>query len=919
LDLEKLQKEIIDPLDAVMGAIGGGVGLVSLDRHIVHYGRTFTEWFGPVEQNKGASCFRVFRNREERCPFCPLRSFMANPDEPVAPIETEIFTTSGASRPVRFIYMPIRDPNGELRYVAKVVQDITEKRTSEWELSERNRMLAMLNRIAGVLLASPSLEEVSGIMDELELKAACLYILDEVTGAYNLAADKGVPPEVRQGLETVNSDDALARIAEGQRECRMMSEKDFRNKRSVMRPWPLADTKVAMLMPLRSIERSVGFALFLGDETRECVEEFSLTVRSYLTSAVEKRLLFRKLHELENRYRHIFEASPDELFVVDADLTILDANSACRRSGYAPEELIGRSALEFLPPEYHSMASGLVERILSGERVIVEVESILKDGSRRPEEFSISKCQFAGKDAAIVVSRDITDRKKADREARRLAKLTQTATDAIILVGTDLKITVWNPGAERIFGHSAEEALGNLINLIHTSAQDVEDIQKALMEKGEFIGEKICRKKNGEPISVVISVSCVQDDSGNIEGYLGFLKDVTEAKQTQQQLFQSQKMQSIGTLAGGIAHDFNNILSGVLGHASLLKELVPPESTFYKNIHEIESSAQRAATLTKQLLSFAKGGKYQPRLTNINNILSEALELISRTMGASIVVDSDLQPDAWTVEVDRTQMQQVLMNLCINSREAMPDGGTLTIETRNVEVTEEEIKPVYIPMTPGKYVRMSVADTGAGMDEETKRRAFEPFFSNKKEGTGLGLAMVYGIISNHKGFITLYSEPGKGTTIRAYLPAVEKAAEERPAEPVREVHPGEGTILIIDDEPVVRNVLARMLERMGYNVIAAGTGRDGVAIYSDKKDEIDLVLLDMIIPDMPGGQIFSRLQEIDPDVQILLSSGFTETEVAIEAQRRGALGFLEKPYTMGDLSDAVRRALNKEKRATNAR
>jgi len=628
--MEGLQ-ETLKLLDTVMHVVGGGVAVLDANRRIMHYGQTFTEWFGPIEQNKGKQCFEVFYNRHAPCPGCPMLGVFTNPDRPVALFEGEFTTTFGPNRPVRSIFLPAKEPDGRVECVLKVTEDVTDKRRSELQI-------------------------------------------------------------------------------------------------------------------------------------------------------------------------------------------------------------------------------------------------------------------------------------------RKLAKLTQTETDAIISTDKDLKITEWNPGAERIFGYTATEAFGKPIGLIHMTEESVKEVHKRILEQSEFVGECVRRKKGGEPVNILESVSKLENKNGDLEGFVGFLKDITELKQIQQQLFQAQKMQSVGTLAGGIAHDFNNILSGILGHTSLLKESLLADSNLQTDICGIESSARRAATLTKQLLSFAKGGKYQPRLTNINNILSEAMELISRTMGASIAVESDLQPDAWTVEVDRTQMQQVLMNLCINSREAMPDGGTLLIESRNVEVSEEEFKTAYGLVTPGRYVRISVTDTGVGMDEETVNRVFEPFFSTKKEGAGLGLPMVYGIVSNHKGFLTLYSEAGKGSTFRVHLPAVDRPPEKLTAEHRGKVRPGEETILIIDDQPTVRDVLARMLEKMGYNVLAAGTGREGVDIYSAGKDEIDLVLLDMIIPDMPGGQVFSRLREMNPDVKVLLSSGFTKTEAAAEAQRRGALGFLEKPYAMPELSEAVRHALDRKRK-----
>ena len=915
MDVKKLYEQILKHADSLMNMIGGGVAVLDRDMRIVSYAQTYEKWFGPLEENKGKLCYEVFCRGERPCPACPVEEVFTHPDLPAASKEGEMVTTEGVHLPVRVIFLPIKDPDGNVRYVMEVAEDMTEKQRAERELAERSRLLVVLNEIVGILLTGSSFEEAAPqVIEALDVKAACLYVFDEAAGRYNMAAWKGLPPEIQHALETVPADDALARMAARQHVCRAISEKDFPNEESVMHPWPRFGAKHVMLMPFRAAGHCVGFLLLFREEEKgECIEEFCKALRLYLSSAIEKDMLLRKLKASETKYRGLFEASPDDILVVDKDLTILEANPSCAKSsGYTADEIIGESALKFLPPDYHEMVAPLVERVLAGERLSVEIETVRKDGARRQEEMSIALLEEMGREAAIVISRDISDRKKAERETRLMAKLTQTVTDAIIAVDKQANITAWNPGAERIFGYTAEEAVGRCISLIHFSEEAMDEVHKALLEKGEVVSERVRRNKAGEPLDVIESISCLRDDAGNIESYVGFVKDITQLKQTQQQLFQVQKMESIGTLAGGIAHDFNNLLSGMLGHASFLKESIPRESDLYADVERIENSAKRAAALTKQLLSFARGGKYEPQRADLNEIVRETLDLLTRTIGKNIALQKSLQHDLWQVQADRTQMQQVLVNLCINARDAMPEGGTLLLETKNVELKEEDLKPAYAPAKPGKYIQISVSDTGIGMDAETRRRAFEPFFSMKEGGTGLGLSVVYGVLQSHKGFITVYSELGKGTTFRIYVPAAERAIEKPAVEAEEEVATGRETILVIDDEPVVQQVLSRMLEKMGYTVLVAPTGSEGLIIYSDNKSEIDLILLDMIIPDMPGQEVFRRLKEINPDVKVLLSSGFSETAPAVEAQRHGALGFLEKPYTMGELSARLRSALEKQ-------
>lgn len=510
----------------------------------------------------------------------------------------------------------------------------------------------------------------------------------------------------------------------------------------------------------------------------------------------------------------------------------------------------------------------------------------------------------------LEVARDVTEWKAADRERRVAARFFRKVSEALIATDGSFSITAWNPGAEAMLGYTAEEIIGKHVAILlrpedQPEAFDV--VIRVLAEAGVVQDHVTMVRKDGQPLRVLRSISPIFDEHGNIDSYVGVLKDITEFQNMQQQLFQAQKMESIGTLAGGIAHDFNNVLSVVLGHASFLKQSIPPDSPLHTDVERIESSAKRAAGLTKQLLSFARGGAAQPRVLDINTLVAETLEMLSRTIGRNIVISRNLEPHVWSVEADRVQMQQVLTNLSLNARDAMPDGGELTVQTANLELGQRAARRIFYSAKPGRYVRISVADTGIGMDEDTRQRAFEPFFS-KKGGTGLGLSMVYGIIHNHGGFIGVESELGKGSTFSIYLPAREEApgAEEQAAE---EIERGRGTVLAVDDEEVVLEVVGRMLESMGYNVLKATSGEAAIHLYSSRKDEVDLVILDIIMPGVPGMEIFESMKAVNPEVKVLLSSGYPRSEAAAEAVRNGAMGFLEKPYDMGELSAAVRRAI----------
>jgi two-component system cell cycle sensor histidine kinase/response regulator CckA len=381
-----------------------------------------------------------------------------------------------------------------------------------------------------------------------------------------------------------------------------------------------------------------------------------------------------------------------------------------------------------------------------------------------------------------------------------------------------------------------------------------------------------------------------------------------EKKSLQSQLLHVQKMEAVGTLAGGIAHDFNNILMGIQGHISLLLYDLLPDHPYRKKLESVENYIKRGADLTKQLLGFARGGKYDVKPTNINGMLENNAELFGRTR-KDIDISKRFEEKLWSVDVDQGQMDQVFLNLFINASQAMPGGGNLDIQTENIVFSEADVKLVGV--TEGKYVKISVNDDGMGMDNKTLERIFEPFFSTKPKGvgTGLGLACAYGIIKNHGGGIDVASEPGRGTTFTIYLPATESlpaVADQRE----EEIFTGRETIMVVDDEQINISVMKEMLEILHYRVIPVGSGQEAVAVYMEKGKEIDLVILDMIMPGISGGRTFDILRGINPDVVVILASGYSAEGEARAIINRGCRGFIQKPFQLQALSRSVREVLN---------
>jgi len=388
-------------------------------------------------------------------------------------------------------------------------------------------------------------------------------------------------------------------------------------------------------------------------------------------------------------------------------------------------------------------------------------------------------------------------------------------------------------------------------------------------------------------------------------------KSLEELKLIQAQLIQAQKLESIGRLAGGIAHDFNNLLTTIRGYASLVLMDTPEDDPRRQDLQRIITAADRAAALTRQLALFSRREVPQRQPLQLNRIVRETYELLEETFPRTIKIELALEPEVWTIEADPSQMSQVLMNLCVNARDAMPEGGVLTLETRNVTLGEEYAR-THIEAKPGHYVRLSVSDTGVGMSEEVQSHLFEPFFTTKEagEGTGLGLSTVYGIVKAHNGFITVYSEVGRGSTFHIYLPAKEQGVETVVEEEGIELPRGTETVLLVDDEEAVRELGRSILERCGYNALVAQNGAEALEVYRERGGEIALVVLDMVMPEMDGRECLRRLLEMDPEARVLIATGYTVGSSARALVSEGALGVVEKPYRLHELAIAVREALD---------
>ncbi len=497
-------------------------------------------------------------------------------------------------------------------------------------------------------------------------------------------------------------------------------------------------------------------------------------------------------------------------------------------------------------------------------------------------------------------------------ELKRFKKIIDSAFDIIIITDKKGTVTYVNKAFETLTGYTASEVIGKDLSLLKSDLQEddvYEELWNTILSGNPWKGELINKKKNGDLFITSAVVFPIFSEDNEITNFVSIQRDITEEEKLYEQLLIAQKMESIGTLAGGFAHDFNNILSIILGYAEILKDMVDLDSPLYKPVDIIQKSAERGASLASKILTIAKKGKTERKVVNLNRIVEDTLDILYRSIPKEIEIKIKLQKDLPPIKADPTQIQQVIMNLAINAKDAMPEGGVLSIETSRAWKEFGVSKGI----TPeNEFVRLTVSDTGRGIEKEMQTKIFDPFFTTKERGagTGLGLYIVHTIVTNHGGYINLYSEPGRGTRFNIYFPVYKGRIEEEKEIKIDDLK-GSGTVLVIDDEEDILRLTKDLLAPVGYNVLTAKDGREGIKIFEQKRDEISVVVLDMIMPGMSGKEVFQRLKEIDPKVKVILCSGYSEEgfDEIKELLKTGIVDFVQKPFSRTTLALALKRAI----------
>jgi PAS domain S-box-containing protein len=800
---------------------------------------------------------------------------------------------------------PLVRPNGErrtLEYNAvanvlpglhlSVLRDVTEHREAEEALRKSQYFLEEAQRVAQIGCW------VAPMTDEPLLWTAEAYRIAGIPG--------GTRMTVQSFLDTVvhrDDRDAVQRAIAAA----VAGESAYQIEHRIVRP----DGDVRWVLERATVVR---------DEAGAAQRMIGIT-----QDVTERRRATDQLRASEARYRTIVETTSEGVWLVDARVITTFVNERMAEMlGYSRDELIGRHAFEFMDEEARIVAAEKWKRREQGFAEVYENRYLRKDGTAiwvlaKTNPVFDDDGTYAG---SVGLLSDMTERRRSEETRNRLAAIVESSQDAIISKTLQGIITSWNRGAERLFGYSEEEMIGRPITDLFPRERLGEEAEIiARIARGESVEhfDTVRLRKDGSPVEVSLLISPIRGTAGEIVGVAKIARDMTERRKaeaalrrSEEQLRQSQKLEAIGSLAGGVAHDFNNLLSVILSYTNLLFDDLRPGDPIRPDLEEIHKAGVRAAELTRQLLAFGRQQMLQPSVLDPNQIVMGVQRMLTRLLGEDIVFTLLPCQDLGKVYADPGQIEQVLMNLVVNARDAMPRGGNLTIETGNVHL-DEQYAAEHHGVTPGPYVMIAVTDTGIGIDKETIPRIFDPFFTTKEKGkgTGLGLSTVYGIVQQSGGHIWVYSEPGTGTTFKVYLPRTDRRSElPRPAHGSEASHRGDETVLLVEDEEPVRAVMRSILRRQGYNVLEAQNAGEAFLISERFDATIHLLVTDVVMPRVSGRELAERLATSRPEMRVLYVSGYTRDTTVLHGVLQAGISFLEKPVTPDALARKVRDVLD---------
>ncbi len=635
----------------------------------------------------------------------------------------------------------------------------------------------------------------------------------------------------------------------------------------------------------------------------------------------ERKQTVKNLRESEERYRAVAEDMPVLIcrFLPGGEITYVN-DAYCSYFNKRAEDLLGVSFLSLIPDDEHdAVKKNLKSLTIDSPTLVMEHKVYGKDGEIRWQRWT-DRALFGTGNKIVAyqsIGEDITERKAADADRERLMLAIGQAAEVIMITGIEGAIEYVNPAFENITGYTREEVIGKNPRILKSNEHDEEFYHQmwSKLTKGEvWSGRFVNKNKNGSLFTEEAIISPVLDEKGSIVNYVAVKRDITNELVLESQLRQSQKMEAVGRLAGGVAHDFNNMLGVILGHVDMILDQIDPAQSFYSDLDEIQKAAMRSADLTRQLLAYARKQTVMPKVINLNRTVVGMTRMLQRLIGEDIELIWLPGEKLWPVRIDPGQIDQILANLCVNGRDAIENVGKVTVETSNTVLDEEycENSPGFVP---GEYVMLAVSDDGCGIEPETLDNVFEPFFTTKDsgEGTGLGLATVYGAVKQNNGFINVYSEPEQGTTFRIYLPRYVAEGDPLPERKKSIITGGKcETILLVEDEPAILKLVSRMLRKNGYKVLSAGTPDKAINLARATDRDIDLLMTDVIMPGMNGRDLAEEIKKIYPDLKCLFMSGYTANVIAHHGVLDEGVNFMQKPFSAVELSIKIREALEED-------
>ncbi len=683
------------------------------------------------------------------------------------------------------------------------------------------------------------------------------------------------------------------------------------------------------IFPLQAQNRKVGAVCFEGmqltdtnifDELLPFFVYAGLMLDNELSNYSKLEKAHRRLQDSETLYRTLFDQSPDGIVLWRMpDLRPVRFNSAAHTSlGYSRKEFATLSVKDIHFSKDPEEISQITQNLQLQKAVNFEAHQYTKTGELRTVLVSLKSLEIAGKETILSVHRDVTDYKKAEEVMALLNFAMDHISEAVYLITADSSFRFVNNAAVSALGYSREELLNMKVSQVNPRfpGEAWSAHWQELKEAGTLTFQTHHVRRNGQTFPVEITANHFTYDQ--VEYNLALVTDITtqlqneeERRQFEKKMVQTQKMESLGVLAGGVAHDFNNLLAAIMGHSELSKRRLPNGSPAIEHLKQIEQAAERAADLAKQMLAYSGRGKFVVESINLNSLLHEMLHMLQVSISKKAVLRLTPYAPLPSLNADATQLRQIIMNLVINASEAIGErSGVISITTGCMDCDESYLKNIWLSenLKDGLYVYLEVADTGCGMDKETLAKIFDPFFSTKFTGRGLGMSAVMGIVRGHKGAIKVYSELGQGTTFKILLPASEKPAELFISESAEEDWTGTGKVLLVDDEETVRGIGVEMLKELGFSTLTARDGKEALEIYRNTPD-ISLVILDLTMPRMDGEQCFRELKAINPEVKVVISSGYNELEVSQKFIGKGISGFVQKPYKLSVLRGIIKKLL----------